>query len=338
MPSVFTISERLPKIFPEGSENRNYLIREMAAKTIFLMLYAGAIDGNDQWIRPDQVTKMTDEQSVKISPEERATWVENSLARGKMKNIKHRWYAVNTRESIRDESLRLGLILVGAVFARDDLPTTSPAPKYCLNADFAKLFDEDITGEALDSIIMEWQDKYLSPEALSRIRLLERGANAKQSNQVLVKLPNGEVRRMFSGPSSVLTKNVIEEFATRFLQEPALVFLSESGNKVIEQDNNLAQSMGLHIEADRNLPDIILADIGLEKPILLFIEVVVTDGPISSSRKEALLNITTEGGFQSERVLFLTAFEDGLLLNQIILFVLKISPNSWGRPFLIYYN
>jgi hypothetical protein len=28
------------------------------------MLYAGVVEGADQWIRPDQVTRMTDEQAA----------------------------------------------------------------------------------------------------------------------------------------------------------------------------------------------------------------------------------------------------------------------------------
>ena len=50
-------------IFPEGINRRNFVIREMAARTVFSMLYVGAIEGNDRWIRPDQVTRMTDEQA-----------------------------------------------------------------------------------------------------------------------------------------------------------------------------------------------------------------------------------------------------------------------------------
>ena len=35
----------------------------MAAKTIFVMLYTGAVTDRDRWIRPDQVTRMTDDQA-----------------------------------------------------------------------------------------------------------------------------------------------------------------------------------------------------------------------------------------------------------------------------------
>lgn len=56
VPSLEVIAERLPLIFPEGTENRNYVIREMAARTLYVMFYAGAVEGADRWIRPSQVT------------------------------------------------------------------------------------------------------------------------------------------------------------------------------------------------------------------------------------------------------------------------------------------
>ncbi len=44
LPPVPEIHRRLREIFPEGTTNRNYATREMAARTIFVMLYIGAID------------------------------------------------------------------------------------------------------------------------------------------------------------------------------------------------------------------------------------------------------------------------------------------------------
>ena len=58
------IHERLQTIFPEGTANRNYVTREIAAKTVFVMLYIGAVEGENCWLRPDQVTRMTDAQAV----------------------------------------------------------------------------------------------------------------------------------------------------------------------------------------------------------------------------------------------------------------------------------
>jgi hypothetical protein len=39
------VSQRLPLIFPEGTPNRNYCVRDVAANTVFTMLYIGAVEG-----------------------------------------------------------------------------------------------------------------------------------------------------------------------------------------------------------------------------------------------------------------------------------------------------
>ena len=103
--SVPEIQNRLQIIFPEGTTNRNFVIREMAAKTVFTMLYTGGIEGNDRWIRPDQVTRMTDAQSLMTGDQERQDRAVESM-RSAAGNIEGRWYAANTREPIRDETLR----------------------------------------------------------------------------------------------------------------------------------------------------------------------------------------------------------------------------------------
>ncbi|SPE27898.1 Restriction endonuclease (fragment) [Candidatus Sulfopaludibacter sp. SbA3] len=130
---------------------------------------------------------------------------------------------------------------------------------------------------------------------------------------ILATFPNGETRRMAPGPSSVISKAVIEEFAPRFLTSPAVLWVSESGAKIVARDDELASRLKLKISADRNLPDIILVDLGHTQSagvLLVFVEVVASDGPITAQRQHALLRIATEAGFQSKRVAFVTAFLD----------------------------
>lgn len=308
--SLETIRERLPIIFPAGTENRNYVIRDISTKTIFVMLYVGAVSGADRWIRPDQVTKMTDEQAALTDDEARRKWAKASLVPGGMTDIPNRWYAGNTREPIRDETLRLGLIQLGAVVERQGLATTSAKPRYALTESFSGLFDESLTGEEFGTAVVAWQKRHLSAGALARIQLVKRGAGQGKKGEILVAFPNGETRRMAPGPSSVISKAVIEEFAVRFLHAPAVIFLSESANKVVARDNDLAASIGLHIESDRNLPDIVLADLGPDDPLLVFIEVVATDGPVTPARKIALQEVAAKGGFPPENLAFVTAFFD----------------------------
>ncbi len=295
-------------MFPEGTANRNYVTREIAAKTVFVMLYVGAVDGNQRWLRPDQVTRMTDAQAASTGDGERNRWLHESM-RPAAGNIEGRWYAANTREPIRDETLREGLVRMGAVKEREGIPTTSPRPRYALARDFTGLFDPALGGAELGRRIAAWQEDNLSRGALARLAIMRRGAVAREG-QVLVTFPSGETRPMEPGRSSVISKAVVEEFASRFLEVPSVIWLSESRNQVVARDDRLAQEIGLTIRPDRNLPDLILADLGPSRPLLVFVEVVATAGPVNEARQTALMKIAAEGGFAEEHVAFVTAYAD----------------------------
>jgi hypothetical protein len=157
--------------------------------------------------------------------------------------------------------------------------------------------------------ITAWQERYLSAGALARVRLQQRSATAAQS-RVLVTLPNGETRQMEAGPSSVITKAVVEVFAQRFLGNPAVLWISESGNKVIQRDDELAQALGLRIETDKLLPDTILVDLAPREPLFVFVEAVASAGEITEARRAAFLELITGAGFDAGHVAFVTAFQD----------------------------
>lgn len=312
VPSFALISERLPLIFPEGTEHRNYLIREMAAKTLYVMFYAGAIEGSNCWIRPSQVTDMTDNQAQLTDQTSREAWVRLMLS-NKKKKPENPWYAANSREPIRDETIRTGLIPLQAVVVRQGIPTTSSKPIYALQKEFSDLFSADLSGDALVSAIETWQNRHLSKVAITRLRLMKDHVS-DDSEAVQITFPDGAIRKLEPGPSSLISKAVIEEFAPRFLKKPKVLWLSESGNKVVAQDEALAKALGLQIDPSRALPDIILVDLGEDKSgvdmLVVFTEVVASDGPINRQRKEILSTLAIEAGFDPDNLAFLTAFLD----------------------------
>jgi len=278
------------------------------AKTIFVMLYAGAVEGADRWIRPDQVTRMTDEQAAQSGDDARDAWAKASIKPSKA-DVPGRWYAVNTRESIRDDTIRYALIQNSAVIERPGLSTTSPAGRYALQADFAGLLSPGLDEATFIAKAAAWREKHLNAGALARIAIVRRGAAGGGAYE-LVTFPNGETRRMTTGPSADVSKAVIEVFAPKFLQKPGVIALSESGNKVVARDDELAKAIGLTIPADKSLPDIVLVDLGPAHPLLIFVEVVHTDGPVNDARKVALLQIAEGAGFAPQHVAFVTAYLD----------------------------
>lgn len=311
--SVTEIQARLLVIFPEGTEQRTYLTREMAAKTIFTCLYAGAVEGTDRWIRPNQVCRMTEEQTALQDKAVREIWYIQSGKNGYAPPIGAPWFADTTREPIRDETIGEGFIPVRAFVEREGLATTSSKGRYALEADFAALFAVGLTEEDFIKRAEVWRSKHLSKKALARQALVASGA-ILAGDAVQVRFPNGETRALSAGPSSVIAKAVIEEFAPRFLKKPHVLWLSESGNKVVARDEKLAAALGIVIDPSKALPDIILIDLGDDAGgsdlLVVFTEVVATDGPINRQRKDALTTIAIEAGFEEEHLAFLTAFLD----------------------------
>lgn len=327
VPPLALIAERLPLIFPEGTAHRGYVIREMSAKTIYVMFYVGAVAGTGRFIRPSQVTDMSDDQAALLSDGEREAWTRLSLSAKKELPPKP-WYKANSRESIRDETLRLGLIPLGAVTERTDLTTTSGSPRYAMAIDFLGLFDGKLSDEDLAQRIDGWQKTHLSQAARARLHLLRQGATLSK-DAVVVTFPNGETRSMKTGKSSVISKAVIEEYARRFLRQPAVLWLSESGNKVLARDDNLARQLGLRIDPSKALPDIILVDLGEAVDgsgfLVIFVEVVASDGPVHAHRKKALTEMALQAGFDLSSLKFLTAYAD----RQDAVFKKTVSDLAW---------
>lgn len=302
------IHDRLKLIFSGGVPNLNYVTREMAAKTVFVLLYIDAVEGTGHYLRPDQVTRMTDHQAKLSREEERTTWSIATLGKHKG-DTPGRWYQANTREPIRDETLRQGLVPLGAAIERTDLPTTSSKGKYALRKEFSALFDPALDGEALEGAIAQWQKLHLSPAARARLLLHKQNTSGTQQGPV-VALPNGESRRLTPGPSSDIAKAVIEIFAPRFLEEPGLLWLSESARKEDQRDSALARQLGLHIEAEKNLPDIILVDTGSNDTLFVFVEIVASDGPVTEERRKAMLAILEAANFTARNAAFVTTYLD----------------------------
>lgn len=308
LPTVEEIRRRLALIIPGAQDPHGFGRRELAAKTVFVMLYGFAVEGFNYWIRPTAVTDMTDIQASRQEPNTRRKWLASVQGKTRPRSIEERWYSENTRESIRDETLR-SFVELGVVVERAGLPTTSPKPRYALSQDFTSLLSPGLSGESLRSAIEDWQERHLSSAALARLILLRKGA-AASGERVLIALPNGEKRRLAPGPSSELTRAAIEQFAPRFLGIPAVVMISESAQKLGYQDEEVSKAIGFEIDVSKALPDAVLADLDADPPLIVFIECVVTDGPVNERRKRELEEIAAAGGFRQTDCAFVTVFHD----------------------------
>jgi hypothetical protein len=146
---ITSIQSRLLQIFPEGIDNRAWLTRDMAARVLYVMLYIGAVEGEDRWLGPKHVYGMSDRQADRKTEIDRLAYGANAWKAGYTSRGKP-WYADTTREPIRDETLRDGLVRVGAAVLRPDVPTTSSYPRYALQREFAGLLQPNPRSSAVN--------------------------------------------------------------------------------------------------------------------------------------------------------------------------------------------
>jgi hypothetical protein len=283
---------------------------------VFTALYVGAVD-NAQPIRPTTVTWMSDAVADHRDDEHRRAYYTAAISKAGEKAVKDlctasgydrgdSWYANNSREPVRDESIK-ALKENGAILVLTDVPTTSARPRYTLEPGFAALMAPELTGEELVAAITQWQATHLTPTGRRRAALLS--DPSRSADSITIHLPGGGTRTLHPGASSRILKGVVEQFAIARLQTPNVIFISQSGEKVNLLDGQGLSDMGLQVDQALLLPDCIIADLAEDRDDIWFIEVVATDGPITEKRKQDLLEWATSQNHPAERCQFLTAFE-----------------------------
>jgi BsuBI/PstI restriction endonuclease domain/BsuBI/PstI restriction endonuclease HTH domain len=304
---VEEVQRRLAQIFPESFPDRALLVGKMAARVVFVFLYGGFLEGSNRQLRPSTIYLFTAEQARRTTLAAREAWRASAFRPG-FRPEGQRWYADNSRESIRDDLIRNRLVIMGLVGRKEGVPTTSSAPTYFLRAGFAALFEPDLNGQALQDAIANWRNTHLSSMTLKRMALKAKGALARKGD-VLIDLPDGTRMRVSAGPSTPILKALIEDYAQRWLRRPAVLWISASDSKAQPQFVELAATVGLRFETAKLLPDLILADLD-EPASFVFCEVVATDGPVDEARKAAFLELTRGCGIADASVRFVTAYLD----------------------------
>lgn len=307
MVTVDDVQRRLETIFPASFPDRSILVGRMAAHVVFVFLYGGFIESSGRLLRPSLVYFFTAEQARRVGIGERRAWLAAAFKPGHRPAGK-RWYADNSRESIRDDLMRARLLAMGIIGRKEGVATTSSAPVYYLRAAFADLFDPTLSGAAMQRAMADWRATHLGSSTLKRMALKAQGALARQGD-VFIEMPDGTRMRVSAGPSSPILQAMVEAFAPRWLRKPVVLWISASDRKAHPQFVQLAASIGLSFDAGNELPDLILAD--LADPVrFLFCEIVATDGPVTAQRKAALTDIARRSGIDTEQLHFVTAFQD----------------------------
>lgn len=307
LPSRAHVASVLQETFPEGTEQRNYVVRELAAATAWVFLYIQAIEGvTENRLRPSMVRSMGNSQAARVSLEEREQW-RRGTSGNRVLDAPDRWYGADTREPIRDETIN-ALVRHGAIREDAELPPQSPRPRYWLAASFAALFDPDLTPEALSTAIAAWQSEHLTAGARARIALV-RGFSIEQG-QVQVEFPNVGMRIFPAGPSSHLLKATIEGLLPSSFEKPVVLAVAEGRSRITHEDRQTLTALGLEPDP-RLMPDVLAADLGDGTPLtLITIELVATDGPMNPRRLAQVSQWLISKGHGDTRLVAGTVFSD----------------------------
>ena len=207
-------------------------------------------------------------------------------------------YAPNTRETFRRQVLHQFVQAGVADYNPDipDLPVNSPRAHYA------------ISEKALETIktfrTRDW--KKALKEFKSQIgELKERYSREREMSRIPLKLTDGKTLMLSPGKHNEVQVAVVKEFASRFAQGAALLYVGDTENKYLHVDKEKLESIGICLTEHSKLPDVVIYD--EKKNWLYLIEAVTSHGPVSSKRIVELEEFLKEC---SAGKIYVTAFPD----------------------------
>jgi hypothetical protein len=204
-------------------------------------------------------------------------------------------YAPNTRETFRRFSMHQ-LVEAGiALYNPDktDRPVNSPQTVYQLTPlvlHIVKLFGTNEYAKAVEV----YHQKIGT--------LAERYQASREMDMIPVQ--NIEGLKLSPGKHSQLIKEIIDNFAPRFIPGALLLYAGDTGNKWGYFDKKTFETIGITLDKHGKMPDCIFYF--KPKGWLVLVEAVTSHGPIDSKRKIELQKL-----FDTDMTLvFVTAFQD----------------------------
>jgi len=207
-------------------------------------------------------------------------------------------YAENTRETIRDESVKT-LVLAGILLPNPDDPARSKnSSKFCYQ----------VVPEALELFRSFGSDNWetnLEEFLSNKQTLIEKYARIRTSMYVRLVVNNDSEILLSAGIHSELIKKIIEDFKPRFAPDSQIIYIGETGSKWDHFDPDPFIELGIALTNDSQMPDVVLFD--PTKNWLFLIESVTSNSPIDGRRYEELISIFNTN---LALLIFVTAFFD----------------------------
>lgn len=220
-------------------------------------------------------------------------WIRIAEIRDFLENTYKKVYAMNSRETIRKQTLHQFRDAALIEDAGED--TNSPNYSYRLTKETLELV-RTITTEDFESSLA----KYLA----NHEKLVEIYRNKKEMKKMSV-LINSEEFKFSPGAHNELQKAILEEFAPRFAPNSECLYVGDTIKKDLVNNVKKLKELGFEITLHDKIPDVILYR--EDKNWIYFIESVTSVGPMSQKRVNEINQMTEN--VKSGKV-FVTAFQD----------------------------
>ncbi len=217
-----------------------------------------------------------------------------------------REYAPNTRETFRRQSMHQFVEAGIALYNPDkpERPVNSPDACYQISAEAFAVIQSFGTGG--------WQatlDQYLAEQQT----LAAKWARHREMQMIPVQIADGQEINLTPGAHSELIKQIIEEFAPRFVPNSEVIYVGDTGSKIgYFQEERLAEC-GVSVDHHGKMPDIVLYFV--EKDWLLMIESVTSHGPVDAKRHNELAELFAGA---KPGLVYVTAFPDRGIMGRYL--------------------
>ena len=206
-------------------------------------------------------------------------------------------YAPNTRETIRDDAVKV-FVESGLLLRNPDdpnRPTNSGKTVYQIESSALALLRKCGT--------LEWPAA-LQAYLASREGLKHEITRKRTLARVPVTLPNGSQVALSPGGQNPLIKAIIEQFCPAFAPGGVVIYIGDTENKFVHLEAESLASLGVTLDAAAKVPDVIVHH--TLKNWLFLIEAVTSAGPVDGKRRKELKDLFA--GCKAG-LIFVTAFE-----------------------------
>jgi len=215
-------------------------------------------------------------------------------------------YAPNTRETIRRQTMHQ-FVQAGIALYNPDLPdraVNSPHAVYQIEPNCLAL---------LRAYGAKRFDSHLKDFLKSRPTLTRRYAKDREMRMVPVKIAPGKQINLTPGEHSELIRDIVEQFAQRFVPGGDLVYVGDTGEKWGYFNESLLTSLGVAVDNHGKMPDVVIYY--PDKDWLILAESVTSHGPVDSKRHEELAYL-----FRNSRpgLVYVSAFPDRRVMNKYL--------------------